>query len=295
MLPSRLIACFPAVPVAVGGTIVLATVVALAGWSGNGLALAACIFCVGFFDAVVDVAQNAVGTEIQDKSGRSILSSMHALWSLSGVVSGAASVAAATAGIDMRLYLATVGLACIILVTIGGLLVGDTAMTAKTNYERGTSDEEGPSRWPFQRRFPDPEAGAVMGRSSRRNSHHARWVRHHDGARAHPTPHRAGRRGIRLSDSGPHRTGCCRPHPRCGQIAGVTLVNWIMRIGFFVTSPPLVGLITTATNLGWGLSILLLSGTVALVLASRLSTNENAVEPDSPDTRERDGTNSPPG
>lgn len=92
----------------------------------------------------------------------------------------------------------------------------------------------------------------------------------------------------------PTALGVAAHIPGVSQIGGVTLVNWIMRIGFFVTSP-LVGLITTATNLGWGLSILLLSGTVALVLASRLSTNENAVEPDSPDTRERDGTNSPQG
>ena len=77
------------------------------------------------------------------------------------------------------------------------------------------------------------------------------------------------------------------------QAAGVTLVNWIMRIGFLITSP-LVGLITTATSLRWGLSILLLIGTAALVLASRLSPNENTPEPDSPDTPERDDTNSPP-
>lgn len=92
----------------------------------------------------------------------------------------------------------------------------------------------------------------------------------------------------------PSALGVAANIPGASQIAGVTLVNLIMRIGFFVTSP-LVGLIATATNLRWGLSILLLSGTVVLVLASRLSPNENAVEPDSPDARERDGTNSPPG
>ena len=68
--------------------------------------MAACIFFAGFFDAIVDVAQNVVGVAVQDNSGRSILSSMHALWSLGGVISGAASTAAATAGTDMRLYLA---------------------------------------------------------------------------------------------------------------------------------------------------------------------------------------------
>lgn len=350
VLPSRLIARFRAVPVAVGGTIVLAAAVALAGWSGNGFALAACIFFVGFFDAIVDVAQNVVGIEIQDKSGRSILSSMHALWSLGGVVSGAASTAAATAGIDMRFYLAVVGLVCIILIAIGGLLVGDAAMTAKTNDERDASDGEGRSRWRFVlvaalplaviaicgttiedvannwsaiaavqiSNVPAASAGIAfsviigsqcLGRFSGDFLIQKRgrtWVARLGGilivlgGLAIVTAQEPIQLLIGLAAVGygsatlvPSALGAATHIPGVSQAAGVTLVNWIMRIGFLITSP-LVGLITTATSLRWGLSILLLIGTAALVLASRLSPNENTPEPDSPDTPERDDTNSPP-
>lgn len=126
VLPSRLIARFRPVPVVVGSTALLAGAMAAAGWSGNGAVLAICIFFVGFFDAIADVAQNVVGVAVQDSSGRSILSSMHALWSLGGLLSGAASTAAATAGVDMRSCLALVAVACGCLVALGALLVGDS-------------------------------------------------------------------------------------------------------------------------------------------------------------------------
>lgn len=307
VLPSRLIARFRAVPVAVGGTIVLAAVVALADWSGNGLALAACIFFVGFFDAIVDVTQNVVGIEIQDKSGRSILSSMHALWSMGGVVSGAVSTAAATASIDMRLYLAVVGLVCIILVAIGGLLVGDAAMTAKTNDERGASDGEGRSRWRFVlvaalpltviatcgtiikdvannwsaiaavqiSNVPAASVGITfsviigsqcLGRFSGDFLIQKRgqtWVARLGGilivlgGLAIVTAQEPIQLLIGLAAVGygsatlvASALGAAAHIAGVSQAAGVTLVNWIMRIGFLVTSP-LVGLITTATSLRW--------------------------------------------
>lgn len=350
VLPSRLIARFRAVPVVVGGTIVLVAAVALAGWSVNGLALAASIFFVGFFDAIVDVAQNVVGIAIQDTSGRSILSSMHALWSLGGLVSGATSTAAATAGVDMRLYLAIVGLTCVVLVEIGGLLVGDAAMRAKTNDEPGGSDGLGQSRWRFVlvaalplaviaicgttiedvannwsaiagvqiSNLPAASAGIAfsliigsqcLGRFSGDFLIQKRgrpWVARLGGilivlgGLAIVTAQEPIQLLIGLAAVGygsatlvPSALGAAAHIPGVSPPAGVTLVNWIMRIGFLVTSP-LVGLITTATNLRWGLSILLLIGTAALVLANRLIPAEKTPEPDRPDAPEREDTNSPP-
>ena len=56
--------------------------------------------------------------------------------------------------------------------------------------------------------------------------------------------------------------------PGAGRAAGVTLVNWIMRIGFMATSP-LVGVIATATNLRWGLGLLVVIGAATVVFAGR--------------------------
>ncbi|WP_084253141.1 MFS transporter [Devriesea agamarum] len=76
----------------------------------------------------------------------------------------------------------------------------------------------------------------------------------------------------------PSALGAAARIPGVSQAAGVTLVNWIMRVGFLVTSP-LVGFITTETSLRWGLSTLLLVGITALALASKLSPQENTKSP----------------
>lgn len=339
VLPSRLIARFRAVPVVVGGTIVLAAAVALAGWSSSGIALAACIFFVGFFDAIVDVSQNVVGIAIQDTSGRSILSSMHALWSLGGVLSGAASTAAATVGVDMRLYLATVGFACIVLVSLGGTLVGDGATTPKPDTHRDAPTANGRSRWRFVllaalplaviaicgtmiedvannwsaiaavqiSGVPAASAGiafSVIIGSQCLGRFSGDFVIHKRG-RA-----RVARVGGSLIALGgiaivtaqetiqlltglaavgygsatlvPSALGAAAHIPGVSQAAGVTLVNWIMRVGFFVTSP-LVGLIATATDLRWGLSIIIIIGITAFFLADRLNPTGDALKTDAAD------------
>jgi MFS family permease len=57
--------------------------------------------------------------------------------------------------------------------------------------------------------------------------------------------------------------------PGISQAAGVTLIGWLMRVGFLATSP-LVGLISQLTNLRFGLGILIIAGLAAAALASRL-------------------------
>lgn len=51
--------------------------------------------------------------------------------------------------------------------------------------------------------------------------------------------------------------------------AGVTIVSWLMRVGFLVTSP-IVGGITEAAGLRWGLSILMIIGAATVLLAGAL-------------------------
>lgn len=124
VLPARLIARFGPNPVVLGGTVALVAAAALTPWSVNGWMMAACLFVAGVCDAVVDVAQNVVGIGVQENRNSVILSSMHAVWSLGGLLSGALATAASAAGVDMRLHLVVVALGCIVLVVIGRLLLG---------------------------------------------------------------------------------------------------------------------------------------------------------------------------
>lgn len=121
-VPAPLVARFGPARVAVAGTVLLAIAIASAAWMNTGWAFALCVFLAGFFDAIVDVAQNVAGIRVQDRISRPILSSMHALWSLGGLLGAAVATAvAATGALDIRAHLALVAVACVALVTLGAL------------------------------------------------------------------------------------------------------------------------------------------------------------------------------
>lgn len=66
----------------------------------------------GFGDAVVDVAQNAQGIRVQEAYGRSLLSSMHAGWSIGAALGGLVGAAAASADAPPVVHLGIWGLLC---------------------------------------------------------------------------------------------------------------------------------------------------------------------------------------
>lgn len=72
----------------------------------------------------MDVSQNVAGVRVESRGRRSILSSMHAFWSLGAVAGGAAGTAAASAGWDIRAHLAAVAASVIGLVALAVLLTG---------------------------------------------------------------------------------------------------------------------------------------------------------------------------
>ncbi|BDX32163.1 MFS transporter [Mycobacterium antarcticum] len=74
----------------------IALLVFAAGSSTTPAVLAALLFAGGACDAVADVAQNAHGLRVQREFGRSIINSLHAVWSV-GAVIGAGMAAAAIA------------------------------------------------------------------------------------------------------------------------------------------------------------------------------------------------------
>lgn len=69
------------------GSVLLAVAFALAASSPSTALFAAALFAAGAIDAVVDAAQNIHGVAVEERTGRSIINSLHALWSL-GAASG---------------------------------------------------------------------------------------------------------------------------------------------------------------------------------------------------------------
>ncbi|MER6004108.1 MFS transporter [Nonomuraea angiospora] len=67
----------------------------------NWVAFGGVLFVVGALDAVVDVAQNAHGLRVQRLYGRSIVNSLHGVWSIGAVLGGL--MGSAAAGLDMPL------------------------------------------------------------------------------------------------------------------------------------------------------------------------------------------------
>ena len=77
-------------------TVGIALLVFAAGLSTTSVLLAALLFVGGACDAITDVAQNTHGLRVQREYGRSIINSLHAVWSIGGML-GAGMAAGAIA------------------------------------------------------------------------------------------------------------------------------------------------------------------------------------------------------
>ncbi|MGQ1838131.1 MFS transporter [Kocuria turfanensis] len=117
-LPARAIRRFGSGQVAALGTVLLSVCLAAAG-AGAGLGAGtqagvvvflAAMFLGGALDAHVDTAQNAQGMEVQRARGRSIINSLHALWSLGAVLGGLMGAAALALGVPLGWHLPVSGL-----------------------------------------------------------------------------------------------------------------------------------------------------------------------------------------
>ncbi|GLY07037.1 MFS transporter [Actinoplanes sp. NBRC 101535] len=87
--------------------IVLTTLITLAiPAAPNWIAFAGVLFLVGSLDSVVDVAQNAHGLRVQRSYGRSILNSLHGVWSIGAVIGGLMGSAAAGLHLSLSVHLA---------------------------------------------------------------------------------------------------------------------------------------------------------------------------------------------
>ncbi|GIF16073.1 MFS transporter [Actinoplanes teichomyceticus] len=71
----------------------------------HGSVFAAVLFVVGALDAIVDVAQNAHGLRVQRRYGRSIVNSLHGVWSIGAVLGGLMGSAAAGLHLPLAAHL----------------------------------------------------------------------------------------------------------------------------------------------------------------------------------------------
>jgi MFS family permease len=85
--------------IAVAGTVLTSLGILCAGMAPSWAMLAAALFFAGALDAVTDVAQNAHGLRVQRLYRRSIINSLHAVWSIGAVLGGL--MGAAAAGLDL--------------------------------------------------------------------------------------------------------------------------------------------------------------------------------------------------
>ncbi|WP_327131272.1 MFS transporter [Streptomyces sp. NBC_01343] len=82
------------------------------------------LFVYGATAGMADVAMNALGVETENRLGRSIMSSLHGMWSVGALIGSAAGTVAAHAGADARLHhlVAALALTAAGLVAVRGVL-----------------------------------------------------------------------------------------------------------------------------------------------------------------------------
>lgn len=97
---------------------------ALPGLAPNLVPLCFALFVYGATAGMSDVAMNALGVETENRLKRSIMSSLHGMWSVGALLGSAAGTAAAHTGADARLHhlIAAVALTAAGLVAVRGVL-----------------------------------------------------------------------------------------------------------------------------------------------------------------------------
>lgn len=131
--PAPILRCWGSGRTAVAGSVAIAVMITLAGVSGGIgggllvlLAYLVSLMLAGMLDAITDTAQNAQALEVQRRMGRSILNSMHALWSLGSVIGGLMGTAALALHVPLGIHLLCSGA----IFTAVALMAGTRVLTA---------------------------------------------------------------------------------------------------------------------------------------------------------------------
>ena len=97
-------------PMAAGGVTALGISIALPALAPNLAVLCLALAFWGAAGATLDVAVNAAGVEVERRAGRSLMSGLHGMWSVGGLVGAAFAGLVAGAGIGAPAHLAVIGL-----------------------------------------------------------------------------------------------------------------------------------------------------------------------------------------
>ncbi len=84
----------------------------------NAVELGIALGFLGLAAGAMDVSMNAQGVAVEERYGRSLMSSFHALFSIGGMAGAAVGGAIASAGIEPQLHLAGAGAACLVPVAL---------------------------------------------------------------------------------------------------------------------------------------------------------------------------------
>ncbi len=115
-------------------TVAIAANVVLIGLAPSWLALAAVLAVAGALDSFADIGANAHGLRVERLYGRSILNSLHGVWSIGAVAGGAMGAAAAGLDVPVATHLAVVaaGFAAFAVVVSRFLLAGPDVVAPRT-------------------------------------------------------------------------------------------------------------------------------------------------------------------
>lgn len=138
---ATLIRRFSSAAVAVGGTLVTAACLVLAGVAPSAAVFASALFLAGAADALTDVGQNAHGLRVQRHMGRSIINSFHAIWSIGAVTGGAMAAGAIALDLPLGLHL---GLAAMVFAVVA-LVAGRFCLPAADTVPVPQDDDERPA------------------------------------------------------------------------------------------------------------------------------------------------------
>ncbi len=121
-------------------TVLVAANLVLVAVAPSWWALAAVLVVAGGLDSLADVAENVHALRVERRYGRSILVSMHGLWSIGAVAGGGAGTVAAGLRVPLAVHLATVGgvLAAAAVVLSRFLLPGPDADSPQPPPRRGS-------------------------------------------------------------------------------------------------------------------------------------------------------------
>jgi len=115
------------------------------------LVLAASLFLFAALNSVVDVAMNAQGVAVQRLMGRPVLSSMHAMHSLGGVLDAGAGALAARLGVEPSPHFLACAVVAVVAV-VAGVAAWPLLLTSRIDAEEdpsgdGSSSIGGLRRW----------------------------------------------------------------------------------------------------------------------------------------------------